>query len=304
MNEAIRTIVAGVADVDGPDPVVGYSVELARRVGATLHLVHAYTPPETAMSMGLAAADVMAGLPPVPLWNIPEETRALRESLASRLRGQLVSGAGVPEVQVHVEPGSTQHVVARLAEEVGAQLVAVGAARHHGLLSDTTEKTLREVPVPTLVLRGPLPARGSRVLLTTDLTEVSETACATALHLIRALFAGEDFACRCIYATPAITGEIPPIDDAEMERTARAELEGFLARLSAPGVTVEPVVRIGLPAEEIIAEAATWPADLVVLGSHGRKGVSRLRLGSVAENVVRVVDTDALVIRTPEMGEG
>lgn len=302
MNEAIHTIVAGVADVSGPDPVLRYAGELARRVGATLHLVHAYAPPETAMSLGLAAADVMAGLPPVPLWNIPEETRALHDSVSERLRAQLGTDGGAPAVQIHVEPGAPHHVLAQVAERVGAQLVVVGAAHHHGLLSDATEKTLREVPVPSLVLRKPLPAGGSRVLLTTDLTEVSEAACATALRLVTALFSGEDFVCRCIYASPAITGEIPPIDDAEMERAARAELDGFLAKLAAPGVRVEPVVRIGLPAEEIVAEAAAWPADLVVLGSHGRKGMSRLLLGSVAENVVRQVAVDALVIRTPEAG--
>ncbi len=304
MNEAIRTIVAGVADVSGPDPVLRYAAELARRVGATLHLAHAYAPPETAMSLGLAAADVMAGLPPVPLWNIPEETRALHDSITERLRAQLGSDTGALEVRIHVEPGAPHHVLAHVAEEVGAQLVVVGAAHHHGLLSDATDRTLREVPVPVLVLRKPLPAAGSRVLLTTDLTEVSETAMGTALHLVQTLFGGEQFACRCLYASPAITGEIPPIDDAEMERSARAELDGFLAKLSAPGVRVEPVVRIGIPAEEILAEAAAWPADLVVLGSHGRKGMSRLLLGSVAESVVRQVPSDALVIRTPEAGEG
>ena len=304
MSEAIRTIVAGVADVDGPDPVLGYAAELARRVGATLHVVHSYTPPETTMSLGLAAADVIAGLPPVPLWNIPEETKALHDSITTRLRGQLVTGPGAAEARVHVVPGSAQHAVAEVAKEVGAQLVVVGAGHHRGPLGSTTEKTLREVPIPVLVMRRPLPAHGSRVLLTTDLTEVSRAVTARALQMVHSLFSGEGFACRCLYVTAAITGEIPPVDDAELERSARAELDAFLATLHLPGVSVEPVVRIGMPPEEIITQAAEWPADLVVMGTHGRKGVSRLLLGSVAENVVRHVESDALVIHTTVPGEG
>ncbi|MBW3629853.1 MAG: universal stress protein [Gemmatimonadetes bacterium] len=296
---AIRTIVAGIADPDGPDPVLRYSVELARRVGSTLHLVHAYPPPETAMSMGIAAADMMAGLPPVPLWNIPEETRALHEALTTRIRAQLGTESGSPAVEIHLEPGAAHHAVAQVAESVGADLVAVGAAHHRGLLGSTTEKTIREVPFPTLVLRRPLPAGGSRVLLTTDLSEISATACASAIELVRELFRGEGFACRCLYTAAGVTGEIAPIDDDELRQRAQAELDAFIARLPASGIVVQPVVRIGAPAEEIVAEAADWPSDLIVLGTHARTGISHLLLGSVAENVVRHVVSDALVIRTP-----
>lgn len=299
MSQPIRTIVAGVADPDGPDPVMHYTLELARRVGATLHLVHAYTPPENAMSLGVAAADIMAGLPPVPLWNLPETTQTMHDALADRLREQLGEEGGPPLVQVHAEPGAAHHAVGRVAESVGADLVAVGATHHHrGILGSTTEKTLREVPAPCLVLRKPLPPRGSRVLLTTDLSDASAAACVEALSVVSALFGGDDFACRCLYAAIGTVGDIPPVDDDELARVARTELERFLTRLPTTGVTVEPVVRLGTPEEEILAEASAWPADLVVLGTHARTGLSHLLLGSVAESVVRHVAADALVVRT------
>ena len=50
-------------------------------------------------------------------------------------------------------------------------------------------------------------------------------------------------------------------------------------------------------AEVIAAEAEKWPADLIVIGSHGRRGVSRLLLGSVAEGVSRLSHTPVLIIR-------
>jgi len=50
-------------------------------------------------------------------------------------------------------------------------------------------------------------------------------------------------------------------------------------------------------ANVIIAEAKRWPADLIVIGTHGRSGFSRLLFGSVAEGVVRIAQTPVLLIR-------
>lgn len=50
-------------------------------------------------------------------------------------------------------------------------------------------------------------------------------------------------------------------------------------------------------AEMIANEAKVWPADLIVIGTHGRRGVSRLLLGSVAENIAHVSPAPVLLIR-------
>lgn len=51
------------------------------------------------------------------------------------------------------------------------------------------------------------------------------------------------------------------------------------------------------PADEIVAEAARWPADLIVVGTHGRRGLRRLFLGSVAEGVARMAEQPVLLVR-------
>jgi nucleotide-binding universal stress UspA family protein len=56
-------------------------------------------------------------------------------------------------------------------------------------------------------------------------------------------------------------------------------------------------IRVGKPATEIIKAAKEWPADLIVIGSHGRWGVERLLLGSVAEAVMRHAACPVLVVR-------
>lgn len=68
-------------------------------------------------------------------------------------------------------------------------------------------------------------------------------------------------------------------------------------KLGALGLTVEPRVRQGDPRHEIMEEAQDWGADLVVVGSHGRTGLQRWLLGSVAEHVVRHAPCSVEVVR-------
>lgn len=57
--------------------------------------------------------------------------------------------------------------------------------------------------------------------------------------------------------------------------------------LREAGLSAETAVRHGDPRVEIVEDARTWGADLIVIGSHGRTGMRRLLVGSVAEHVVR-----------------
>ena len=70
---------------------------------------------------------------------------------------------------------------------------------------------------------------------------------------------------------------------------------------AAAGVKAEAVLHEGVNArlaDAVAAEAASWPADLVVLGTHGRRGVGRLLLGSGAESVLRSASIPVLVVRS------
>lgn len=69
---------------------------------------------------------------------------------------------------------------------------------------------------------------------------------------------------------------------------------------AAAGVNAEGVLHESVGtrlADAVAAEAAKWPADLIVLGTHGRRGVDRLLLGSGAEDVLRSAPTPVLVVR-------
>jgi nucleotide-binding universal stress UspA family protein len=83
---------------------------------------------------------------------------------------------------------------------------------------------------------------------------------------------------------------------AQLKREDQKVLAGIRERLSLPA-SVQEFLPTGDPATEIVTAAREWPADLIVLGSHGRKGVSRLLIGSVAEAVTRRAPCPVLVVR-------
>jgi nucleotide-binding universal stress UspA family protein len=63
---------------------------------------------------------------------------------------------------------------------------------------------------------------------------------------------------------------------------------------------VRPVVRHGSPSVEIVELASEEHADVVMMGTHGRGGMSRLLLGSVADRVIRTAPCPVLTVRKPE----
>jgi nucleotide-binding universal stress UspA family protein len=86
----------------------------------------------------------------------------------------------------------------------------------------------------------------------------------------------------------------------QLERDARKALDAKTAKLKErfPGLTT--VMRTGAPWEEILGASREMGADLVVMGTHGRRGLPRALLGSVAEKVVRMAGVPVLTVSATE----
>jgi len=97
-------------------------------------------------------------------------------------------------------------------------------------------------------------------------------------------------------AVPAESGVPAGETLAHAQRDARRVLAALEQRRSPP-LTQLQFVPVGSAAQEIVRAAGEWPADLVVIGSHGRGGVSRALLGSVAESVTRHAPCPVLVVK-------
>jgi nucleotide-binding universal stress UspA family protein len=144
-----------------------------------------------------------------------------------------------------------------------------------------------------------------RVLFATDGSAFAEAALADAIEMAR-MAAGEMRVVTVVEA-PAFHGtpEATVLYETEMykslveelEKIARAAVERAAYHARARGVQCSTAIRHGLPADEILAEAKDWRADAIVLATHGRSGLGRLFVGSVASKVVHHATCPVLLHR-------
>jgi nucleotide-binding universal stress UspA family protein len=83
---------------------------------------------------------------------------------------------------------------------------------------------------------------------------------------------------------------------AGQEILAKAEAKARKQRVRVKAVLVENIIRS--VADVIVGQAKRWRADLIVIGTHGRRGISRLVMGSDAEGVVRTTPVPVLLVRS------
>jgi nucleotide-binding universal stress UspA family protein len=135
-----------------------------------------------------------------------------------------------------------------------------------------------------------------RILIAVDGEPIAAHAADIGVELARSL--GAELALIHVVEPPSgpDAGIIPDGLMAQIEQDGKRLLAGFRQRLSLQPSALE-FVQKGIPSTEIVRAAKAWPADLIVIGSHGRAGIVRTLLGSVAEGVMRHASCPVLVVR-------
>lgn len=139
-----------------------------------------------------------------------------------------------------------------------------------------------------------------KIICALDLSEHSKTVAEYACMLAKAMNAS----IVAVYAAPTLTQytgfHVPPntIDSFVGEIVSGAEkaMAQFVSE-NFEGVETKAEVVVGYAAEEILEVAAKEEADMIVMGTHGRKGIDRILFGSVAERVVKNSHLPVLTIR-------
>lgn len=274
-------------------------VSLARKAGATLHLVGVHVPfPISAMP------------PEMPLLpkEFEEEVRAdLAEYLHSVAAGAQVSLEAPVRTAVPIGPAAEA-----LCEYVQSRPIDLVVMTTHGRgglsrwwLGSVADRMLRRLEVPVLLLHPrdlPQPTAFQRIVLALD-GEIEEPVVAAALAL-----AGSNPATRYVL-TRVVEPRIPVLTALaarpahlapQWTEVREVEARNYLARLSrqlrASGFDVRRQVMVGRGvAAQVLKLAGTLDADCIVVGTHGADGMERVLLGSAADKIVRGAEVPVLV---------
>ena len=223
-------------------------------------------------------------------------------------------------VTTRVATGIPSEEVMTAARAEDSDLIVVGTRGKTGLahilLGSTAERVIRGAPCPVLTVRmEPADNEGEnslsrpvtleRILVPVDFSdcsldalgyavEVAQQAKASVmlLHVLEPVSYGLDFD----------LGHIRTREDLRASWTKR--LEELASSHRHSDVAVDVQLRGGFPSDSIIDSAQILPCDLIVMGTHGRRGISHALSGSVAEAVLRKARCPVVAVRSQKFGPG
>jgi nucleotide-binding universal stress UspA family protein len=215
-------------------------------------------------------------------------------------------------VQVHQREGDAALTIVAIAEQVGAQLIAMTTHGRSGMrrwtLGSVAERVIHATDLPVLLARDETITNGAlkRILVPLDGSPIAEQALSTVidlaamtgatvvlLHVIQALDPTNQ---RMLFQSKT------EAESAVEQWTADGEfyLEGIGQRLLQQGIDYDVRVRTGDPDRVICATTVDAAIDMVIMGTHGRTGVGRWVYGSVANKVLRGISCPLLLVRSHE----
>jgi len=137
------------------------------------------------------------------------------------------------------------------------------------------------------------------ILIPIDFSETAEAAaeygCALAVRLGARVTLLNAYSAE-IVATPDAVFAPTEEERIALRQAALEHLQSIATKLEEPGLAIHCVAAEGMPGDTILGYAEREHADLIVMGTHGRRGFSRLLLGSVAEHLVRLAPCPVLTV--------
>jgi nucleotide-binding universal stress UspA family protein len=217
-----------------------------------------------------------------------------RATVVDALR-EHVPAAAIAQLEVHL--GNPAWVLARAVEETKAGLLVLGGKHHAALVrwfgGSTVHHAVRTIDVPILVA-APTDAMFPRILVATDLSDAARPTLEAALRFAGS-FGSHVKVLHIVEPLPSVPDIGIELDEREHLRLAEEGTQALLSDID-PEHAVQVDVRAGAPARAIAEEAATWEANLVVVGSHGKGWVDRVLLGSTTERLLNRLPSPVLVI--------
>ena len=215
---------------------------------------------------------------------------------------------GKLKIQVALKEGAVHEAVFKELRESHCDLCVAGSHGRKGLrrllLGSVAERLVRGAPVPVCVVKPTLPKgrKIKKIAFATDFSDASFIAFETFRHLVHesgakgfVLHVLEDAAWMADFAIPTATVEENWIKLREHRKT---QMNDILEGLRSEKVKVEGKLLSGQPWSALSSFLKKNEIDLLVLGTHGYRGLDRFFMGSVAEKTLRMVESPVLVVPT------
>jgi nucleotide-binding universal stress UspA family protein len=212
-----------------------------------------------------------------------------------------------------VRHGLAADAIVDYVEQMGIQLIVMASHGYTGIKRWThgsvAERVLQSASVPVLLVRAregvskglPEASPCRRILVPLDGSEVAEQVLPTVVPIARALGCELTlFQVPIAYASGSLMGEwyLPFQSGFEIaDQAAQDYLERLVTDLRKQGIEASTATWVGPVAESIIDYAEVNGADLIAMCTHGRTGLARWALGSVADRVLRAGDKPILLVR-------
>lgn len=279
-----------------------WAEQIARARGARLVLCHAVPPVPPA-----TAAPEFIALPPEVFEQEEQRAREFLDGEAAKRRSADLT------VETRIRVGPASQTIVEMAAEEKADLLVVGTRGRTGLertfLGSVAARCIREAACP--VFSVPPHERENlrpihRLLVPTDFSDDAKLAVDVALKLLGPVSAEMKLTLLHVWRTPIIFSPWSSFPMPDLERGASEEakkrLEEVAAPLRAEGYEVDTKERSGEPADEIDRVAGEVGADVIAMGTHGRSGLSRVFLGSVAERTLPTAPCPVLTVHSEGAG--
>jgi len=221
------------------------------------------------------------------------------ERLLDRIQSLLPMHAGPATKQLRI--GSPAEVIVSMAEEQKADLIVMGARGlgpvKERLFGSVSHRILTLAPCATLVVNGPVKAM-KQILL--PLQGQSDAEAAIRFLQLKPFHDAINITLLTVLpetAPPWPTDAAAAAASTEILEKQTDYINGVAERLRAIGYQARGVAVVGTPSAIILQEATTLRSDLILMGTRGRKGVSRFMLGSASHAVLHHTPCPVLVFR-------
>ncbi|MDN5357396.1 MAG: hypothetical protein PWR17_565 [Candidatus Methanomethylophilaceae archaeon] len=208
-------------------------------------------------------------------------------------------------VESFIEFGIPAVEIVKKAEEIGAKVIVLGSIGRSGvslwLVGSVAERVIKLAYCPVIVVRKSeheeAGTRFGNMLIATDGSAANESAVRSGLRLASRL--GMKVSTISINDIREIPRTNADEARAELNDVSKEAVTKVIHQGAILGLNVDPIIEDGVPHKEIAERSSEY--DLVVIGTLGRTGLTDMRVGSVAEKVIRYAKCPVMVVRASEV---